>query len=215
MKYWLLYFCTDLFNSQHYLCVRQFLRSDFIYFIHDSSSSHECAEPKWQYCYHPYCHYENSLAITSMFFNTRVSASVLLFCVYVVCIWSNIPISFLNWNLDARTVFLEIQPATSRSHQKPTKKTYNFSTSSFLSGLVYWNAWYRFQNLFQCAMKFSYLLSDNMWNLSHFSIFCRNITAKFTTLPMLFHHMKMCTNTDKVEKFCFLPTHLKYPVSVP
>jgi hypothetical protein len=72
VKYWLLYFCTDLFNSQHYLCVRQFLRSDFIYFIHESSSSHECAEPKWQYCYHPYCHYENSLAITSMFFNTRV-----------------------------------------------------------------------------------------------------------------------------------------------
>jgi len=33
-------------NSQHYLSVRQFLRSDFIYFILDSSSSHECADPK-------------------------------------------------------------------------------------------------------------------------------------------------------------------------
>ena len=42
-----------------------------------------CRPKKWQYCYHPSYHYENNLAITSMCFNTRVSASVFFLCVFL------------------------------------------------------------------------------------------------------------------------------------
>lgn len=69
--------------------------------------------------------------------------------------------------------------------------------------LINWNDWYRFWNWFTSAMKFFYEKNNHIWKLSHCCILCRNTIIKFTTVPMLFCHMKMHVYEYRCFKILF------------